>query len=136
MKPKKPKKKRSFPEGKTIAIFQELLGKRTAYPFVPVPKVQEVLRKALRKQFWRQKQFTNQVASDIAFHMTDWNHDGAFLMALFLFPERFSPEEIRWGLSDFLVHAPNHIVAAAKLHGWPVSDVFGVGALEPESRDD
>ncbi len=29
----------------------------------------------------------------------------------------------------FLIHAPNHIAAAAKLGGFPVSDVFEVGAV-------
>jgi len=61
--------------------------------------------------------------------------DAKFITALLLFPERFSREEIRRGLADFLVHAPNHVIAAAKLYGHPVKDVFGVGALEPESRD-
>ena len=52
---------------------------------------------------------------DLGFHLSDWRSDGAFLLALSLTPDRFTPEEIRQGLDAYLVHAPNHIVAAAKL---------------------
>jgi hypothetical protein len=45
------------------------------------------------------------------------------------FPDRFSANEIRERVLSFLVHAPNHVAAAAKLGGWPVKDIFGVGAL-------
>ncbi|MEP0848301.1 MAG: hypothetical protein HRF50_15945 [Phycisphaerae bacterium] len=69
------------------------------------------------------------VASDIGFHLTDWNSDAAFLVALHLFPERFAPEEVKAGVMNLVVHAPNHLAAAAKLAGHPVEDVFGLGAL-------
>jgi hypothetical protein len=39
-----------------------------------------------------------------------------FIAALLLFPERFTAEEIRSGILDFLIHAPDHLTAAAKLH--------------------
>ena len=63
-------------------------------------------------------------AADIAFHMSDWNSDAAFILALHLFPERFTKEEIEDGIRDFLVHAPNHVAEAAQLIGFPVSDIF------------
>ncbi len=69
------------------------------------------------------------VAHDIAFHLLDWNAEAAFLVALQLFPDRFTPEQIREGVLNFLIHAPNHVAAAAKLGGWPVEDIFEVGAL-------
>ncbi len=67
-------------------------------------------------------------ANDIALHMADWNSDAAFIVALHLFPERFTREEIDAGLSMFLCHAPNHIRAACGLIGqyvwetWPDTD--------------
>jgi hypothetical protein len=73
-----------------------------------------------------------QGAYDLAFHLSDWRADAAFLLALHLAPNRFSLEEVKEGITQFLVHAPNHIAAAAKLGGWPVEDVFGIGALEGE----
>lgn len=63
-------------------------------------------------------------ADEIAFHLTDWSAEAAFLVALHLFPERFTKEEIEEGVLAFLIHAPNHIVAAARLSGHPVEDIF------------
>jgi len=78
-------------------------------------------------------------ARDIAFHLTDWNSDAAFILALQLFPERFTAEEIASGVESFLIHAPNHVAAAAALSGWPVENIFGVTsptADEVENSDD
>jgi hypothetical protein len=66
-------------------------------------------------------------AADVGFHLSDWGEDAAFLVALHLFPERFTSEEIRDGVTALLIHAPNHIAAAAHLAGWPLRDVFNVG---------
>ena len=71
-----------------------------------------------------------EVAHDIAFHLTDCESDAAFIVAVTLSPERFTPDEIRSGVAAFIVHAPNHIAAAAKHGGFPVTDVFGIGALD------
>jgi hypothetical protein len=70
------------------------------------------------------------VAHDIAFHLTDWAADAAFLVALVLSPEKFTDAEVRAGIRQFLIHAPNHVCAAAKLADEPVRDIFGVGALD------
>jgi hypothetical protein len=63
-------------------------------------------------------------ADKIAFHLTDWNADAAFIVALHLFPERFTPEEIEAAVDMFLIHVPNHVVAAARLAGHPTEDIF------------
>ena len=73
-----------------------------------------------------------ETASELAFHLSDWREDAAFIVALALSPERFTAEEIEDGLTAFLVHAPNHVAAAAKLGGWPVADIFELGALDAE----
>lgn len=65
-----------------------------------------------------------QMAQDIAFHMADWNSDAAFIVAVHLFPERFTAEEIRDGIGRFLVHAPNHIREACRLTGQYVWESF------------
>jgi len=75
------------------------------------------------------------VAYDIAFHLTDWHFEAAFLLAVTWFPERFTQEEMRCNITGFVIHAPNHVAAAAKLAGWPIQDVFGVGAVEKASSD-
>jgi hypothetical protein len=73
-----------------------------------------------------------QRAYDLAFHLSDWRADAAFLLALHLAPDRVTREEVQEGVTQFLVHAPNHVAAAAKLGGWPIEDVFGIGVLEGE----
>ena len=75
-------------------------------------------------------------AYDLAFHLSDWREDAAFLVAFALAPERFTPEEVEDGLGAFLVHAPNHVAAAAKLAGWPIADIFEVGALDAAKEHD
>ena len=71
-----------------------------------------------------------ETARDIAFHLTDWNWEAAFLTAVHLFPERFSDAELRAGADMVLVHAPNHLAAAAILSNHPIQDVFDVGVAE------
>ncbi len=84
----------------------------------------EAIRNAIAGEFGDEK------ASDIAFHMTDWNRDAAMVLALLLFPERFTRREIREAVQQFLIHAPDHVAAAAKLAGYPIADTFEVGALD------
>ena len=72
-------------------------------------------------------EFGAEQAVDIAFHLSDWGADAAFIVAVHLFPERFTANEIREGVQAFLIHAPNHVAAAAHLANWPIRDVFGVG---------
>ena len=57
------------------------------------------------------------VASTLGMHLSDWNYDAAFIVALHLFPERFTDEEIKAGIGMFLCHAPNHIRAACNITG-------------------
>jgi len=69
-------------------------------------------------------------AHDIAFHLTDWIRDAAFLVALHLYPERFEPRAAVAGIATLLAHAPNHLAAGAELFGVPVGDVFEVGVCK------
>ena len=45
-------------------------------------------------------------------------------VALHLYPERFTPDEIHDGVAAFLTHAPHHVIAAARLGGYPTDDIF------------
>ena len=56
-------------------------------------------------------------ANDLGFHMADWNSDAAFIVALHLFPERFTAEEVAAGVDSFLMHAPSHIREACRITG-------------------
>jgi hypothetical protein len=75
-------------------------------------------------------------ARDIAFHLSDWASNAAFIVATQIFPERFTAAEIVHGVEGFLIHAPNHVAAAAALYGYPIEDIFEVGALRGPSEDD
>jgi hypothetical protein len=66
-------------------------------------------------------------ADQIAFHLTDWSSDAAFIVALHLFPERFTSEEIEAGVGLFLCHVPIHVIAAARLAGHQAEDLFRDG---------
>jgi hypothetical protein len=96
---------------KVEAIFAELAEDRSARLVGShiATEAQDAIADALTKEH------SAKVAREIAFHLTDWNSDAAFIVALILFPERFSQEEVDAGISLFLIHAPSHIVAAAKL---------------------
>ena len=95
--------------------------------------VEEQFRARIREAF---SELPTHVRDDLAFHLSDWRADAAFLLALHLAPERFSREEVNEGVTQFLIHAPNHVAAAAKLGGWPIEDVFGIGAVNDSSRSD
>jgi hypothetical protein len=99
---------------KVTSIFHELVGKRSE----SLSETGTSTRAALRIERAHRAQYGVDVAHDVAFHMTDWNSDAAFIVALQLFPERFTPDEIRVGLTMFLIHAPNHIRAVCRLTGW------------------
>jgi hypothetical protein len=71
-----------------------------------------------------------EVAREIAFHMTDWDHNVDDLIRLYEQAESLSDEEIRKIVLQLLAHVPNHGAAAKKLVGMgPIEDVFGVGVL-------
>ena len=67
----------------------------------------------------------------IGFHLVDWQYEAAFLVALVLFPERFTDEEIRDGVESVLLHAPAHILEAARLGGYQTTNIF-----DTNSNDD
>ena len=109
---------------KVVQLFRELSGDRANALRMPVPPSRAAITEALAGDHARH------LAGDIAFHLCDWAWDAAFLVALHLYPERFTKEEIDAGISLLIVHAPNHLAAAAKLAGSPVQDIFEVGALD------
>ena len=63
------------------------------------------------------------LADQIAFNVTDWQADAAFLVAIHLFPERFTPEEIAAGVESLLIHVPSHALTAARLSGHEAADL-------------
>ena len=109
-------------DAKVAAIFRELVGDRASrldgshYNHDTAAAISAALASSP----------DDRTAHDIAFNLTDWASDAAFIVALQLFPERFTASEIADGVEDFLIHAPNHVAAAAVLSGYPAEDIFGV----------
>ena len=109
-------------DAKVAAIFRELVGERASrldgshYNHDTAAAISGALASSP----------DDSTARDIAFNLTDWASDAAFIVALQLFPERFTASEIADGVEDFLIHAPNHVAAAAVLSGHPAEDIFGV----------
>jgi hypothetical protein len=109
---------------KVASIFEELAGERSQKlcgTIVPA-SITSTIASALLNENADEKEFL--LKDEIAFHLTDWNSEAAFLVAVHLFPERFTRDEIHAGVDMFLIHVPAHIIAAARLSGNSVEDIF------------
>lgn len=115
--------KHSFRD-KVEAIFRELAGDRAAN--LNAERLPSQITSTITAALAGESGDADAIlhADKIAFNLTDWNAEAAFLVALHLFPERFTPEEIRDGCEAFLIHVPLHVIAAARLAGHPTDDIF------------
>lgn len=108
---------------KVSAIFRELAGeaaKRLEADHYPAD-VNSRITSALVSS----EEEAEELAKDqIGFHLVDWQSEAAFLVALCLYPERFTDEELREGVDAFLIHAPSHVLAAARAAGYPINDLL------------
>ena len=107
-------------KAKVLQIFTELAGSRAEAlrGNVNARMQNDILGQALAGER------DSLTADQMAFHLVDWNSDAAFLVAFLLFPERFTPEELDVAVDMFLVHVPAHVMAAARLGGYQVQDIF------------
>lgn len=79
---------------------------------------------------------TQQESFDSGFHMTDWIDDLEAFYSFCQNPDSYSDEELDKMLTQFLIHVPNHLAAAAKIYaGQTVSDVFEINLFR-DSEDD
>ena len=93
-------------------------------------KRQRVARNAIRLALG--KSHGSSDAGEIAFHLSEWFEQAAFLVALQLDPKRFSRAEVEASVSDVLAYVLDHIWEAARVAGYPLP------CLEEETveRDD
>ena len=76
---------------------------------------------------------SEEAAMDVAFHIYDWLEDLERFIAYTKDSESFDDDQLDDMLRGFLIHAPNHIAAAAKLFtGYGVKDIFGVGVCNDD----
>ena len=107
---------------KVLAIFRELAGERAQQ--LDGTDVAAAAIDAMTRALSSESDYEISRAADVAFHLCDWNSDAAFIVAVLLFPERFTPQEIEAGVGLFLCHAPNHIREACRLTGQYVWESF------------
>jgi hypothetical protein len=69
-------------------------------------------------------------ARDIAFHLSQWLEEAAFLVALQLDAKRFAKAEIEAGVTGVLANVLDHIWEAARVAGVPLP------CLDNENLDD
>ena len=67
---------------------------------------------------------------NVGFHLVDWQSEAAFIVALVLYPERFTKEEVKEGVDALLLHAPAHVLEAARLAGYETRNIFEEGDNE------
>ena len=103
---------------KASDIFREFLGDKNSN----IPDVQDRIAKAVAEGSSKKKFLKK--GWEIGFHLMDWHGDAKFLIALSLFPERFTDAEIRQGVIWFLIHAGYHIPEAARLIDIPTRSHF------------
>jgi hypothetical protein len=75
-----------------------------------------------------------EVAQDLAFHITDWKEELHDLLRLYEEVDTLRESQIRKIVIRFLAHVPNHVAAAKKLAGLgPIEDVFKVGVFDEDN---
>ena len=93
-------------------------------------KLALTLERALRREGYSRRK-----AHDIAFHLLDWMSELDTLYRLFNQSRKPSDPEIRKAVTDFLVHAPQHINAAKFLYGLgSPEDMFGLGYFSSKNK--
>ncbi|MEM7146818.1 MAG: hypothetical protein AAF591_16930 [Verrucomicrobiota bacterium] len=111
---------------KVQKIFERLVGDRAAIlrgDRVPA-EINDRITSAIRGGELGSSIYDPVKLDGIGFHLVDWNSDAAFIVAMLLYPDEFTDEEIREGVELFLVHAPAHCLEAARLGGYSTDNPF------------
>jgi hypothetical protein len=107
---------------KVDAIFRALVQERAEA--LKGDTVPHAARAAVASALASETDLGSEQADEMALHLTDWNSEAAFLVAVILYPERFTPEEISDGIIGCMVHVPDHLMAACRIGGYDVADEF------------
>ena len=109
---------------KVIAIFRELVGERASKldgSYFPADIISHI-REALADGDTREANILRK--DSIGFHLVEWQRSAAFIVALVLFPEKFTNEEIRVEVDSFLLDVPAHVLEASRLGGYQTKNIF------------
>ncbi len=110
-------------DDKVLEIFNEISGDRSNrlsashYP----AEINDLITAALWEEYKDMR--SGDVDDDdivkldgVGFNLVDWNSDAAFMVALILYPEKFTHEDIQEGVGSLLLHVPNHVNEAKEIH--------------------
>ena len=101
---------------KTCQVFRELCPNdytNLVDPMCPKRSVEGDVAERISRIF--EERFGMEKAREFAVHVTGFPADVAFLVALFLYPERFTDEEVAAGIRCFGIEAAYHAVAVARM---------------------
>ena len=79
-----------------------------------------------------QSRLGKEKADELSFHSWDWRENAAFIVALQLFPEKFTAREIRDAIESLAAHAPYHVGGMAELLGYETKPPSAYDAPEPK----
>jgi hypothetical protein len=98
---------------KVEEIFNAAFGENAARVFSAqnVAPTMQTVKQAFAPEMDSEK------AEELGFNMADWGSDAAFIIALHLFPERFTAGEIRAATSALASHLPYHVTNVAEALG-------------------
>jgi len=100
---------------KVRGIFREMEADR----FRPLADKSRLPQYVIARAFL--DDFGFKVSRDIGTCVVNWYGDARFVAALTLYPDRFTKEEIRWGVIQYLRRVPNHVASIVKFGGYPLN---------------
>ena len=112
---------------KARAIFTKAFDARGSLLFKSssTAAMMETIGTAFARRMNREK------AADVGFHLGDWASDAALVLALHMFPKKFSPEEVRH-VTDYLAAGlPYHCAGLAAHFGYEGLARSGIREVKP-----
>lgn len=99
---------------KARQIFTEAFGDRGSHLFASssTASMMHTITTAFARHMSQEK------AKEVGFHFGDWAHDAALVVALHLFPDRFTGREVRLVADCVAVHLSYHCAALGALLGY------------------
>ncbi len=103
-------------KNKVIEIFRELVGdnaENLSGSFFPAYANTKITNALLKENPDLEDNEIVEVDS-IGMDLVCWQRDAAFIVALVLFPDKFTDEDIQDEVASLLIHMPDHIKNALK----------------------
>jgi hypothetical protein len=115
---------------KARAIFVRAFGARGGLLFKSssTAAMMETIVTAFARRMNRAK------AADVGFHLGDWASEASLVVALHMFPERFTPEEVRYVANYLAAGLPYHCAALGAHFGYEGLARSGIREVKQPKR--